>query len=54
MIVAVTILSIIFIALIFWIAYLTAVLDIFKTALWYYAYEECMKRIESEMDDDDD
>jgi hypothetical protein len=54
MIVAVTILSIIFITLIFCVSYLTAVLDVFKTALWYFAYEECKKGIESEVDDEDE
>jgi hypothetical protein len=53
MILATTILLIIFIVLILWIAYLTAVLDIFKTALWYYAYEECKKRIEEEIKEEE-
>jgi hypothetical protein len=26
---------------------------VFKTALWYFAYEECKKKIESELEDED-
>jgi hypothetical protein len=53
MILAVVILSVIFIVLIFIISYLTAVLDVFKTTLWYYAYKESQLKIKDECDDDD-
>lgn len=46
LVIAITILSIIFIALILAIWYLTAVLEVFKTSLWYYAYQEWKKFLE--------
>lgn len=46
LIIAITILSTIFIWLIFALWYLTAVLDVFKTSLWYYAYQEWKKYLE--------
>lgn len=46
LIIAISILSIIFIILIFILWYITAVLDVFKTALWYFAYNEWKKRLE--------
>ncbi|MDD3793363.1 MAG: hypothetical protein PHI37_01005 [Candidatus Gracilibacteria bacterium] len=46
LLIAITILSIIFIGLILALGYLTAVLEVFKTALWYYAYEEGKKYLE--------
>jgi hypothetical protein len=46
LIIAISILSIIFIILILALWYLTAVLEVFKTSLWYYAYKECYKRLE--------
>ncbi len=46
LIIAVTILWIIFIWLILALWYLTAVLEVFKTSLWYYAYEEGKKYLE--------
>lgn len=46
LIIAITILWVIFIWLILALWYLTAVLDVFKTALWYYAYEEGKKYLE--------
>lgn len=53
MILSLSILLIIFVILIICVWYLTAVLDVFKTALWYYAYEEWKKKIDDEDDDDD-
>lgn len=44
--IALAILWIIFILLIFILWYLTAVLEVFKTALWYYAYKESIKRLD--------
>ncbi|MDD2907877.1 MAG: hypothetical protein PHH98_04520 [Candidatus Gracilibacteria bacterium] len=46
LIIALTILSIIFIGLILALGYLTAVLEVFKTSLWYYAYIEGKKHLE--------
>jgi len=46
LVIAITILSVIFIILILALWYLTAVLEVFKTSLWYYAYKEWRKRIE--------
>jgi hypothetical protein len=48
---SVSILLTIFILLIICVWYLTAVLDVFKTSLWYYAYNEWRKKID---DDDED
>lgn len=52
MIITLIILLSVFIVLILFISYLAAVLDIFKTALWYYAYEDGRKKIDDEDDDD--
>jgi hypothetical protein len=52
LIVTLTILSILFIIAIYILWYLTAVLDIFKTAIWYYAYKhwiEKAKKIEENL-----
>ncbi len=46
LILAITIISIIFVSLILILWYLTAVLEIFKTALWYYAYLDSKKNAE--------
>lgn len=46
LIIAVTILSVIFIWLILALWYLTAVLEVFKTSIWYYAYEEWKKNLD--------
>lgn len=43
---AVSIISIIFAILILAVWYLTAVLEVFKTSAWYYAYEEWKKHLE--------
>jgi len=44
--IAITILSLIFLWLILALWYLTAVLEVFKTSLWYYAYEDWKKYLE--------
>lgn len=44
--VAITILSLLFISLILILSYLTAVLDVFKTSIWYYAYVEWKIKLE--------
>lgn len=52
LIVTLTILTILFILAIYILSYLTAVLDIFKTAIWYYAYKiwvEKVKKIENNL-----
>lgn len=46
LIIAITILWLIFIWLILALWYLTAVLEVFKTSIWYYAYEEGRKHLE--------
>lgn len=46
LLVAITILVILFIILILALWYLTAVLEVFKTAIWYYAYLEWKKILE--------
>ncbi len=46
--VAITILSLLFIIFIFALWYLTAVLEVFKTSIWYYAYIEWKKTLEDE------
>lgn len=51
LILTITILSVIFIALILIIWYLTAVLEVFKTATWYFAYEDWKKYLEDEKKD---
>jgi len=48
LLVAITILVILFIILILALWYLTAVLEVFKTAIWYYAYLEWKKILEDE------
>lgn len=50
--VAITILSVLFIVFIFALWYLTAVLEVFKTSLWYYAYVEWKKVLEREKNDE--
>ncbi len=44
--VAITILSILFISFILILSYLTAVLEVFKTSIWYYAYIEWKTKLE--------
>ncbi|QFR39694.1 hypothetical protein A9Q91_05740 [Candidatus Gracilibacteria bacterium 28_42_T64] len=46
LLVAITILVVIFIGLIGVLGYLTAVLDIFKTSLWYFAYKAGKEKME--------
>ncbi len=46
LIMAITILSILFIVFILILWYLTAVLEIFQTSIWYYAYIEWKKHLE--------
>ena len=46
--VAITILSLLFIWFILLLGYLTAVLEVFKTATWYYAYIEWKKSLDDE------
>lgn len=52
MLVTVTILLSIFVVFIIWAWYLTSVLDVFKTAVWYYAYEDNRWKIEDEESDE--
>lgn len=51
LIATVIILSIIFITLIIIIWYLTAVLEVFRTSIWYYAYIDWKPRLEEEEDE---
>ena len=51
LIVAVTILLILFIFFIWALWYLTAVLEIFTTSIWYYAYIEWKKKLEDKKTD---
>lgn len=53
LVVAITILTILFIIFILALWYLTAVLEVFKTAIWYYAYVEWKKMLDEDKDDDD-
>ena len=46
LVVAITILSILFVVFILALWYLTAVLEVFKTSIWYYAYIEWKKMLE--------
>lgn len=48
--IAIVLLSILFIVFLFIIWYLTAVLDVFKTAVWYYAYINGRKVAEEEIE----
>lgn len=48
LVVAITILSILFIIFILALWYLTAVLEVFKTSIWYYAYIEWKKKLDEE------
>lgn len=48
LILAITILSILFIIFILALWYLTAVLEIFKTSIWYYAYQEWKVKLDPE------
>lgn len=52
LLVAITILSLLFIIFILALWYLTAVLEVFKTAIWYYAYVEWKKMLDDVSDDD--
>lgn len=45
LIVAISILTILFILLVLALWYLTAVLEILKTSIWYYSYKECLECI---------
>ena len=49
LIMAITIIIILFIILIIILWYLSAVLEVFKTAVWYYAYNEWKKLLEDEL-----
>lgn len=51
LILALSIISLIFVSLILFLWYLTAVLDIFKTALWYYAYIDGKNNLDGEDDE---
>jgi hypothetical protein len=46
---AILILSILFILFIGALWYLTAVLEVFTTAIWYYAYKEWKMRLEEDL-----
>jgi len=46
LLIAITILVIIFVSLILAVWYLTAVLEVFKTSIWYYAYIDWKKYLE--------
>jgi uncharacterized membrane protein YdfJ with MMPL/SSD domain len=48
LVVAITILTILFILFILALWYLTAVLEVFKTSIWYYAYIEGKNKLEEE------
>ncbi len=48
LILAITILSLLFIAFIIALWYLTAVLEVFKTTIWYFAYKEWIKKLDDE------
>ena len=48
LIVAITILTLLFIFFILVLWYLTAVLEVFKTSIWYYAYIEWKNKLEDE------
>jgi len=45
LIVTLTILTLLFILAIYILWYLTAVLDVFKTAIWYYAYKKWIEKV---------
>lgn len=49
LILAISILGLIFISIILFLWYLTAVLEVFKTSIWYYAYKE-WKKISEDID----
>jgi len=49
LIMAILILSVLFILFIWALWYLTAVLEVFTTAIWYYAYKEWKKALEEEI-----
>lgn len=44
--IAITILGLLFIVFIFILGYLTSVLEIFKTSIWFYAYKEWKKKLQ--------
>lgn len=48
LLVAISLLSVLFISFILALWYLTAVLEVFKTAIWYYAYIEWKKKLDAE------
>ena len=48
MLITVGVLTTVFTILIIWAWYLTSVLEVFKTALWYYAYQENRQKIEDD------
>ncbi|MCD5385127.1 hypothetical protein LRZ95_00480 [Candidatus Gracilibacteria bacterium] len=49
LIMAISIIILLFIVLILILGYLSAVLEVFKTAVWYYAYHEGKKLLEDEL-----
>lgn len=51
--IAIIVLVILFIFIILFLWYLTAVLDVFKTTVWYYAYKNWRIRAEREIEEDD-
>ena len=48
LVVAITILSILFIFFILVLWYITAVLEVLKTSIWYFAYKEWKTKLEYE------
>jgi len=50
LVVAITILTILFIIFILALWYLTAVLEVFKTSTWYYAYVEWKKKLSNDLE----
>ncbi len=51
--IAIIIITIIFIFFILFLSYLTAVFDVFKVSIWYYAYKIGRENIKLELDDKD-
>ncbi|MDD3645819.1 MAG: hypothetical protein PHH06_00260 [Candidatus Gracilibacteria bacterium] len=45
--IAISILAIIFLLFVLFLGYLTGVLEVFKGAIWYYAYKESLRRFNS-------
>jgi len=49
LIMAIIILSVLFLFFIIVLGYLTAVLEVFTTSIWYYAYKEWKKALDDEL-----